>query len=630
MGNGSKKPPDTKIRLKKFDQPEDDSRVKLVVYASWFLFCCFCLVGARLWYLQVMQGKYFRLLSEKNSVKSIRLQPYRGNILDRSGRLLAGVEPSFNIGIVLKDAGNIEGLLSRLEPLIDEPSMSVRMKLVAAKGQPAYLPVIIKRNADWKTVARIEARLYELPGVVVEVAPSRLYPYGKIAPHLLGYLAEVSLEQLKSERYSHAVPGDLVGKYGIEARFEQELAGESGYKRVKVDARGRMIRVVEEKMPKSGQDLTLTIDLDLQLAAEEALSDRPGAVVALDPRNGQVLVMASSPKFDPSIFANGLSREEWKALNDPLYSPLVNKAIQGQYAPGSTFKPLMAAAGLNEHVINMHSSFFCSGSMRLGRRRFRCWKKGGHGRTDLYKGLVQSCDVYFYNVGLKLGVDRISKYAFGFGLGKKTGIDLPGEKSGRVPTRKWKYRRYKEAWQKGETLNYSIGQGFLLVTPLQLSRMMAAIANGGILYRPEYVLGEPADRQGTVPVKPAILKTIRQVLAGVIEDPHGTARRCRIPGIRVGGKTGTAQVVRQVKRKQDEKMAWKFKDHALFIAFAPVDDPQIAVAVIIEHGGHGGSAAAPVARAVIERWLQLRSPKPSSFLERTASVSSMYRERPDV
>ncbi len=627
MDKINKKPADTKIRLKKFDQQDDHSRSQLGVYASWFLFCCFCLISARLWYLQVMKGPYFRAQSESNSIKSIRLQPYRGNILDRSGRLLAGVEPSFNIGVVMKDAGNIETLLSKLEPLIDESPMTVRMKLVAAKGQPAYLPVIVKRNADWQTVAKIEARLYELPGVVVEVAPSRQYPYGNIAPHLLGYLAEVSLDQLKSGKFPHAVPGDLVGKYGVEARFETRLAGKSGYKRVEVDARGRMVRVVDVKRPQTGKDLSLTIDLDLQLAAEEALSGRPGAVVAMDPRNGQVLVMASSPKFDPSIFANGLSSEEWKALNDPLLTPLVNKAIQGQYAPGSTFKTVMAAAGLTEHVINQYTTFFCNGAMKLGRRRFRCWKRGGHGQTDLYKALVQSCDVYFYNVGLKLGVDRISKYAFSFGLGKKTGIDLPGEKPGRVPTRKWKYRRFREPWQKGETLNYSIGQGFLLVTPLQLSRMIAAVANGGILYRPEYILGQPADKQGKVPVKRSAFSFIKHALEGVVADKHGTARTCRIPGLRVAGKTGTAQVVRQVKRKQDEKMAWKFKDHALFIAFAPVEDPQIAVAVIIEHGGHGGSAAAPVARAVIERWLQLRSPKPSTFLERTASVS---RVKPSV
>ena len=623
----SRKPPDTKIRLKKFDREDLQFRSRLSVYASWFLFCCFSLICARLWYLQVMEGAYFRAQSERNRVKSIRLQPYRGNILDRSGRLLAGVEPSFNIGVVMKDAGNMETLLSKLESVLDESSMKVRMKLVAAKGQPAYLPVIIKRNADWKTVARVEARLYELPGVVVEVAPSRRYPYGKIAPHLLGYLAEVSLDQLKSGRYPHAVPGDLVGKSGVESRFETRLAGKSGYKRVEVDAGGRMVKILDVKKPVTGKDLSLTIDLDLQLAAEEALSGKSGAVVALDPRNGQVLVMASSPKFDPAIFANRLSPEEWKALNDPVLTPLVNKTIQGQYAPGSTFKIVMAAAGLGEHVINEHSTFFCNGAMKLGRRRFRCWKRGGHGQTDLYKAIVQSCDVYFYNVGLKLGVDRISRYAFGFGLGKKTGIDLTGEKPGRVPTRKWKYKRFREPWQKGETLNYSIGQGFLLVTPLQLSTMISAVANGGTLYRPEYVLGQPAEKMGSLPVKKQVLRFLKTALEGVVADRHGTARKCRIPGLTVAGKTGTAQVVRQVKRKQDEKMAWKFKDHALFVAFAPVKDPRIAVAVIIEHGGHGGSAAAPVARAVIERWLQLRSPKPSTFLERSASLAG---RRPNV
>ncbi len=620
--NGVKKRPDPSIRLKKFEHHGDPVRYRLALYASWFLFICFCLISARLWYLQGIEGAYFRAQSEKNRIKSIRLQPYRGNILDRSARLLAGIEPSFNVGVVLKDAGNVEKLLPRLAAMMDESPMNIRMKLVAAKGQPAYRPVIVKRNADWATVARLEARLYELPGVIVEVAPRRRYPYGTVAPHLLGYIAEISLDQLKSGKFPHAIPGDLVGKYGVEAKFESKLAGRRGYKQIEVDARGRMVKIVNVVPPKTGEDITLSIDLDLQLAAEDALSGKAGAAVAIDPRNGQILVMASSPKFDPGIFANGLSNEEWKKLNDPLMTPLVNKAIQGQYAPGSTFKIVMAAGGLEEHVINQHSTFFCNGAMRLGKRRFRCWKRGGHGETDLYKALVQSCDVYFYNVGLKLGVDRISKYAFSFGLGHKTGIDLPGEKSGRVPTRQWKYRRYKEAWQKGETLNYSIGQGFLVVTPLQLARMIAAVANGGTLYQPEYLLNQPPVIQGQLPIKSRMLEIVKHALRGVVADAHGTAKKCRINGLSIAGKTGTAQVIKQSRRKQDEGMSWKFKDHALFVAFAPAENPQVAIAVVIEHGGHGGSAAAPVARAILERWLQLRTPKPTTFLERSASLAA--------
>ena len=610
------KTPDTKLLLKRFEAGTNQEKQLVCAYCSLIIGACFLFICARLWYLQIYKGEEFKRLSERNSIKYVRLQSYRGNILDRSGRLLAGVEPSFNIGVVLKDVKDVEGLIAKLSALLDETSTDIRMRLVSSKGQPSYLPVIVKRNASWDEIARIESRLYRLPGVVVEVAPARQYPYGTVAPHLLGYLGEISLEQVKSGNFPHAVPGDLVGKSGIELKFERELAGKSGYKMIEVDARGRMVKVLKVEKPFPGKDIQLSINLDLQLAAEEALSGKSGALVALDPKNGQILAMASSPKFDPRIFAKGLTEMEWKQLNDPLLTPLVNKAIQGQYAPGSTFKIVMAAAGLNEQVITPYSSFFCNGSMKLGRRRFRCWKKGGHGQTSLYKALVESCDVYFYNVGLKLGIDKISKYAFDFGFGKKTGIELPGEKSGFVPTRKWKRRRFREPWQKGETLNYSIGQGFLLVTPLQLARMAAAVGNGGLLYRPEYVFDKPAHLDSKVPIRPAILSRIGKILVGVTEDKHGTARTCKIPDIHVAGKTGTAQVIKQKKRRESEKMAWKFRDHALFVAIAPAENPQIAIAVIIEHGGHGGSAAAPVAKEVIERWLKLRSPKPSTILQR--------------
>ena len=610
------KTPDAKLLLKRFDSGPGQEKQQLCTWCSVILLFCFFFICARLWYLQIYRGEEFKKLSQKNSIKYVRLQSYRGNILDRSGRLLAGVEPSFNIGVVLKDVKDVEGLIAKLSSLLDETSTDIRMRLVSSKDQPSYLPVIVKRNASWDEVARVESRLYRLPGVVVEVAPARQYPYGTIAPHLLGYLGEVSLEQLKSGNFPHAVPGDLVGKSGIELKFERKLAGRSGYKMIEVDAKGRMVKVLKVQKPLPGKDIQLSINLDLQLAAEDALSGKSGALVALDPRNGQILAMASSPKFDPRIFARGLTRPEWKQLNDPVLTPLVNKAIQGQYAPGSTFKIVMAAAGMSEHAITPYSTFFCNGSMKLGRRRFRCWKRGGHGQTSLYKALVQSCDVYFYNVGLKLGIDKISRYAFDFGFGKKTGIELPGEKSGFVPTRRWKRRRFKEPWQKGETLNYSIGQGFLLVTPLQLARMIAAVGNGGRLYRPEYILDEPPDPESRVQVSPAILSSIRKILVGVTEDRHGTARTCLIPGIHVAGKTGTAQVIKQKKRRESEKMAWKYRDHALFVAIAPADHPQIAVAVIIEHGGHGGSAAAPVAKEVIERWLKLRSPKPATIIQR--------------
>ena len=608
------------LRLRKFEEEDSETRGTSCRLAFCVLVAFFVLIAARLWYLQIIHGTDFRAKSEKNRIKTIRLTAYRGNILDRDGRLLAGIEPSFNICLIKKETRDLEALLKRLLPLLDEPASKVRARLYAARNQPQYMPVVLERNASWETVCRVEARLSELPGVIVEVGPSRRYPHGKLAPHLLGYLGEISLEELKSGRYPHARSGDLVGKYGIEARFENLLAGRSGKKIVEVDARGRLIRVLDTEPPAPGKDISITLDLDLQLAAEEAIADQCGAVVALDPRNGQILALASGPKFDPSLFAKGLTPEEWKALNDPLTRPLINKAIQGQYPPGSTFKVVMAAAALQEGIVRPQEQFKCLGSFKLGRRTFRCWKRWGHGDTDLYKSLVESCDVYYYNVGLKLGIDRISRYARGFGLGSKTGLDLPGEKSGFVPSRQWKLRRFHEPWQKGETLNISIGQGFMLTTPLQLARMIAAVSNGGRLYQPIYLMDQEPVLQDRAPVSKGVLNRIIPALKGVIGDEHGTARSIRLNGITIAGKTGTAQVVKQTKRKQDEEMEWKFKDHALFVAFAPVEDPQIAVAVVIEHGGHGGSAAAPVARAVIERWHQKMAPKPTIIMEHSAGL----------
>ncbi len=623
-----RKPFKSYIRLKKF--PQEDSKERILAYriTAIILLLFFLLLSARLWYLQILHGDEYRAESERNRVKTVRLMASRGKILDRDGRLLAGVKPSFNICLIRKDITDMEALLSRLLPLLDQPSSKIRARLYASRKQPRFMPIVIERNASWETVCRVEARLSELPGVRVEVAPTRRYPRGKLAPHLLGYLGEISLKELQKGKYPHARSGDLVGKYGLEARYESLLAGHSGKKIMEVDARGRLIRVIKTIPPTPGEDLVLSLDLDLQLAAEEALGDNCGAVVVLNPRNGQILAMASGPKFDPSLFANGLSSQEWKTLNDPLTRPLINKAIQGQYPPGSTFKPFMATALLQEGIINPDETVFCNGSFKLGRRRFRCWKRWGHGKVNLYKSIVESCDVYYYQNGLKLGIDRIEKYSRLFGFGTKTGLDLPGEKPGFVPSRVWKLRRFQEPWQKGETLNVSIGQGFMLVTPLQLAMATAAIANDGKLYRPIYLLSQAPVLQKELGLKNRVIQIIKHDMEGVVEDKHGTARGIRLPDVTIAGKTGTAQVVKQAKAGQHDELPWKYRDHALFIAFAPVEDPQLAVAVIIEHGGHGGSAAAPVAKAVIERWYQKRAPKPSFLPEDSAGLHLDIDEHP--
>ncbi|HID96874.1 MAG TPA: penicillin-binding protein 2, partial [Thermodesulfobacteriaceae bacterium] len=529
-----------------------------------------------------------------------------------------------------------------------ESEAVIRTSLHAGSRRPKYVPIVIKRGLDWETLARLEARLQFLPGVFVEVTPGRRYPYGNVAPHLLGYLGEISLKELSSNQFPNAHAGDMVGKYGVEARHETELAGRKGHRQLEVDAGGRLIRVVGEELPIPGSDLYLTIDLDLQLAAEEAMADTVGALVALEPDTGRIMAMVSSPSFYPDMFARGITPEEWEQLNDPVTRPLHNKVLQGSYPPGSTFKIVMAAAGLQERVIDESTIFSCTGRFRLGRRSFRCWDWRGHGKTNLYKALVQSCDVYFYQLGLELGVEKIVQYSWDFGLGKTTGIDLPDENPGFIATKAWKVRRFREPWQKGETLNISIGQGFTKATPLQMARLTAAVANGGTLYRPIYmekitgpfrktVVSVERDPMAGLPIRPGCLKLIRKALTGVVNDKMGTGKKCRLPDIKVAGKTGTAQIVQQAKRRQDEKMAWKFKDHAWFVAYAPAEKPQLAIAVLIEHGGHGGSAAAPIARKIFERWFQIQAPRPALTPHRSTSlkpedtgVGTPYRRHENV
>jgi penicillin-binding protein 2 len=623
------------LELKKIDPEDMEVRKILCSKAGLFMGFMFIVILARLWQLQVLEGERFAEKARTNREKIVFIQPPRGQILDAKGRLLAGVEPGFDICIVRNEVENLEETLRKLSSIIKTDEAEIRPRLVASGRHPNYLPFPIIRNADWETVCRIEAHGFELPGIRVETRPGRKYPYGPVAPHLIGYLGEISKKELESNRFPHAFAGDMVGKRGIEARYEIFLAGEKGKKTLEITARKQLKKVLSETKPVSGKNIYLTIDLDLQQAAEQALEGMSGAAVVIEPSSGRILAIASSPIFDPELFADRISTREWKILNDPLMRPLFDKAMQGEYPPGSTFKIVMAGAALQEHIVGTDDTFFCNGKFKLGRRTFRCWDWRGHGKTNIIKAITESCDVFFYNVGLKLGIDRISRYADMFGLGKKTGIDLPGERPGLVPSREWKLRHRKEAWQKGETLNTSIGQGHLLVTPLQMAHMTAAVANGGRLYKPVFLQkvtetsGKIISRfhpesQGRLPVSRRNLAIIQKGLEGVVAGRHGTARICRIPGLPVAGKTGTAQVFRQTRRRQSEKMEWKYQDHAWFVAYAPADKPALAVAVLIEHGGHGGSAAAPVAKKIFERWLQLQRPVPEMMPARSASLEHSH------
>jgi penicillin-binding protein 2 len=482
-------------------------------------------------------------------------------------------------------------------------------------------------DLDEVQLARVETHRFALPGVSTRVRPLRHYLDGPIAAHLLGTLGEIRGDQLEQESFTDYRQGDIIGQTGLESILEPRLRGRAGGRNVMVDAAGREVQVLDEVPPETGSRVVLTLDLDLQRAAWEAFHDVPegeppkmGSVVALDVRTGDVLVMLSQPSFDPNLFSGGIDAASWKALTGDEWDPLRNRAIQNHYPPGSTHKAIVAAALLQEGIVNAHSRAFCPGFFRFGGRTYRCWKREGHGSVDMVKGIQQSCDVYFYTFGVQLGIDRLAEIAKSFGLGRPTGIGLSGEAGGLVPSSEWKQRRFGERWYPGETVSAAIGQGYNLYTPIQLAVSYAAIASGQLV-QPRLVLrvesGEgveemPPSPSTPVGVKPEFLELVRRGMTAVVEEPGGTGGRARVPGVKVAGKTGTAQVVQlqHTEGMKESDIPIRYRDHAWFGAFAPADAPEIAVGVFVEHGLHGSSGAGPVAQRILARYFEKRGMTP--------------------
>jgi penicillin-binding protein 2 len=464
----------------------------------------------------------------------------------------------------------------------------------------------------------------------VDVRPRRAYDYGVLASHLIGYLGEVDENELKQSKETPYRMGALIGKYGVEYRWENDLRGVDGGRQIEVDALGREIRPLGIVEPFPGNNLFLTIDLDLQKTAEEAYQDKNGALIAMDLKTGRLLAMVSKPSFEPDLFARNILPEEWKSLVENPHHPLQNKGIQGQYPAGSVFKIITAIAGLESGMITPSTQFICTGAFHYGNRDFRCWKEGGHGAISLQRAIVESCDIYFYQAGLKVGVDLIAHYANEFGLGRVIGISLPHEKQGTVPSSSWKKKRFGVPWYSGETLSFSVGQGYLNVTPLQLLMLISGVANGGKLYLPqvvervENIYGDRLKEYPPVELRRAnvsekTFQIVQEALRGAVNDPHGTGWTCALKDVKVAGKTGTAQVVRMpenFKKGDMNRMPLKFRDHAWFVAYAPFEDPKIAIAVLVEHGGFGASAAAPIAKKVIEKYLNLDHSPPLKTAEK--------------
>ncbi|QPJ60491.1 MAG: penicillin-binding protein 2 [Candidatus Nitronauta litoralis] len=587
---------------------------------------CFIILWTRVWFLQILKGEAFKGQSENNRVRMVSLPAYRGKILDRNGETLVSIRPSFNLYITPEDTQDLDNTLTYLSSQVTLEK-DVLMKEIE-RAAP-FQNILVKRDLPWKQIAFVEENNRLLPGVHLKVEPLRDYVHKDLAAHVLGYLGEVTRSGLEGKGKEDYSPGDLIGKKGMELLFEDQLRGQKGYKEVEVDVAGRELETLRMLPPQSGNNLTLTLDIRLQRLAESLMTGteeepKRGSVVLMKVQTGEVLAMVSQPSFDPNRFASGISRSDWRGLSLNKNHPLQNRAIDGQYPPGSTFKVVTALAGLEENIVTPETRIYCPGSFRLGRGFYRCWKRGGHGHVDLHDALVQSCDVYFYTVGHRLGIDTLAKYARKMGLGSLTGIFLTGEKPGLVPTSQWKLNARKEPWQPGETISVSIGQGFNLTTPIQQARLIGTVANGGMVLRP-YLIQKVTDNQGRTLKEnlPQILyridanknyfEKIREGLLGVVNEPRGTGRRARLKNIQVAGKTGTAQVVRmKTYESEGEKgeIPYEFRDHAWFFAFAPYEEPEVAVAVIVEHGGHGGAAAAPIAKELFSEYFK-HYPRPT-------------------
>lgn len=585
----------------------------------------FTLLIGRLWQMQVLQGKAYREKSESNFVQELRIPTVRGRIFDRRGRPLVGNRPSYDVLATPRfvTPAGIERLCEELS-LAPDAQKELRAKLEAVSGRKRFDPLLLVRDVSRDQLARIEAHRDEMPGVSVTARAHRSYTHGNLAAHVLGYLNEVSAEELEADRTHHYSPGDLTGRFGVERMYEAYLRGVAGRERVVVDARGRrktgpeateLLQGSEVRQePRPGHDVTLTIDVEVQRLVERALRNHPSAAaVVLEVHTGRVLASASKPAFEPNLLTARISKAEAQRLLEDPYRPLLDKVVRENYYPGSTYKVIPAIAGLEQGLVTPDEKILCKGAHAFGRRTFKCTHV--HGNVNLYEAVVESCNVYFYSLGEQVGMDAMAYYAHLFGLGAPTGIGLNGEVGGFVPTKDW-YVRRKQPFRLGFTLNSAIGQGNVKATPLQIASLYATIANGGTLYLPQVVervttadgalVQSFAPRvRRRLPIKSSTFALLRDALEGVVNEEKGTAITARIEGVSAAGKTGTAQVNRRLKKG---KIIW-LEDHSWFAAYAPAAAPQIAVVVLVEHGGRAAKVAAPVAMEIVRDYFRYVPPR---------------------
>jgi penicillin-binding protein 2 len=611
------------IQFRHGTETSDAIKKKIRVFAILAVVSFLCL-WMRIWYLQILKWQYLTGLSENNRVRMVTLPANRGIIKDRNGETLVSIRPAFNLYLTPEDTQDLDASLDKLAEKISLDRKKLKKNMARAKS---FKEVLIKGDISREEVAFVEENNMSLPGIHIKAEPLRNYVFNDLASHTLGYLGEISKARLEREKNPNYKQGDFVGKNGLENIYESLLRGQKGYKEVEVDVSGRELKTLRKLPPESGNNIVLTLDVRIQEELERLMvgtaeQSKNGSAVVMKVQTGEIIAITSKPSFDPNKFAAGISPFNWNELVTDEWHPLQNRTIHGQYPPGSTYKIITALAGLGEGVIKPDTSIYCPGHFKLGRGRYRCWKKSGHGAVDLHDALVQSCDVYFYTIGHRLGIDTIAKYAKRFGLGSPTRLGLSREKKGLIPTTQWKLLNKKEPWLLGETISASIGQGYNLVTPIQQAIMMAAVANGGVLLKPFLVKRiEGTEKQerkeyypeiiGQIGVDPDHLEQVRRALRDVVNGKRGTGKKSRLKNIIVSGKTGTAQVVRMKSNEELEKgepIPIKYRDHAWFVAFAPYEKPEIAVAIIVEHGGHGGATAGPIAGKIFKKYFKLYPP----------------------
>jgi penicillin-binding protein 2 len=575
--------------------------LKRIQLGSYIIIGILLILCFRLWQLQILDGDKYKRLSEDNRLRILKTPAPRGIIYDRNGTPLVKNIPFFSVSITTDnfrgiDTGSLAALLGLTKKEVEE-------KLNKKDNSP-FVPVKLKQGLSFGEIARIEARRSDFPGLFVETDVGREYLFGKVGAHIIGYLGKITAYQLNNPELRYFPPDALIGQWGVEALFDNQLRGMPGERIIEVDALGRELRMIQERPSVKGTDINLSIDINIQKAVEDAFGEKAGALVAIKPDSGEILALESLPSFNPNIFSMGIAYNDWKAIMEDKKKPMLNRAVQSQYPPGSTFKIITAIAALEEGIINPDTKINCTGGINYGRWTFGCWKKGGHGPVDFHRAIVESCDVYFYELGRRLGIDKIYKYATAFGLGRETGIELipVKERKGLIPNAEWKKEKKRLPWYLGDTFISAIGQGYITATPIQMALMTATFANGGKIYKPSLIKIDQSP-SGIINLKPETIKMIKEALSGVVNDPNGTAQGARSSLTVIGGKTGTAQVVGKKKGLSGER----FMDHAWFVAFAPVDNPEIALSVFVEHGGGGGAVAAPIAKRAIEAYMKSKN-----------------------